>query len=75
MFYFKVEAPGYLTYQSDFFEVKEGSGIHQNIELKKRLWWLGIFNWEQAVLVLAILLILYNFYRDRKRKNYLKIKN
>ena len=71
-YYLKVEASGYPAYQSDVFEVKEGSGIHQNIELKTKYWWLGIIGWERAVLILVVLLLLLNFWRDKMRKRTMK---
>ena len=40
-YYLKVEAPGFQTYQSNFFEVKAGRGVHENIELKQK-WGLNL---------------------------------
>jgi len=67
MYYLKVEAPKYPTYQSETFQVKEGSGIHKNIELKTKYWWLRIVDWKIVVLIVFGILLLYNFYRDKIR--------
>jgi len=63
-----VEAPGYPSYQGKVFQVKEGSPVHTNIELKTTYWWLKAIGWERVVLVAVVLLLLINFYRDRIRK-------
>ncbi|TSC93806.1 MAG: Uncharacterized protein CEN87_756 [Parcubacteria group bacterium Licking1014_1] len=69
-YYLKVEAPGYLSYDGKPFEVKEGSGIHFNIEMKTRYWWLKIADWKTVLLIIVILMLLYNFYRDRMRERF-----
>jgi len=74
-YYLKVEVPGYLLYDGKPFQVKEGSGIHINIELKTKYWWLKIVDWKVILLVAVIILLLYNFYRDRIREKLLKSKN
>jgi len=72
IYYLKVEAPGYLSYEGEPFEVKEGSGIHTNIELKSKQWWLRILSWEKILLIFLTIIVfvlasflLYNFYRDK----------
>ncbi|MFH1661923.1 MAG: hypothetical protein ABIA02_02410, partial [Candidatus Falkowbacteria bacterium] len=77
-YYLKVEAPGYIIYEGKTFQVKQGSGIHTNIELKNSSW-LARFGWERAlliilsiVLVLVIILLIYNFYRDKIRERIKK---
>jgi len=67
-YYLKVDTPGYLSYDGKAIEVKEGSGIHVNIELKTKYWWLRLVDWKTIALVLVVLLLLFNFYRDFKRK-------
>jgi len=67
-YYLKVEAPGYLTYDGKPFQVKEGSGIHINIELKTKYWWLKVVDWKTIVMIIFGVLLLYNFYRDRIRE-------
>jgi hypothetical protein len=67
MYYLKASAPGYLAYENKPFEVVQGGGIHENIQLKSKFWWLSILDWKTLLLVIAILLILYNFYRDKLR--------
>ncbi|MBI4837447.1 MAG: carboxypeptidase regulatory-like domain-containing protein [Candidatus Portnoybacteria bacterium] len=71
-YYLKAETPGYLVYDGKPFQVKEGSGIHINIELKTKYWWLKIVDWKTILLAVVIILLLYNFYRDKIRD---RIKN
>jgi len=71
-YYLKVETPGYLVYDGKPFQVKEGSGIHINIELKTKYWWLKVIDWKIILLVLVIVLLLYNFYRDKIRERLLR---
>jgi len=70
-YYLKVETPGYLTYDGKPFEVKEGSGVHINIELKTQYWWLSAIDWKTGIIIAIILLLLYNFYKDRLREKLL----
>lgn len=74
-YYLKAEAPGYLVYDGKPFQVKEGSGIHINIELKTKYWWLNIVDWKTIMLSVVIILLLYNFYRDRIRGRLARSKN
>jgi len=70
-YYLKVEAPGYLIYDGKPFQVKEGSGVHVNIELKTKYWWLKIVDWKTLALIVVILFLIYNFYRDKIREKIL----
>jgi hypothetical protein len=74
-YYLKAETPGYLVYDGKPFQVKEGSGIHINIELKTKYWWLKIVDWKTILLVVVIILLLYNFYRDKIRERLVRSKN
>lgn len=74
-YYLKVETPGYLTYDGRPFQVTESSGIHINIELKTQYWWLKIVDWKTILLAAVIILLLYNFYRDKIREKLMKSKN
>ncbi|MDP2910661.1 MAG: carboxypeptidase-like regulatory domain-containing protein, partial [bacterium] len=67
-YYLTIEAPSYLIYEGKPFQVKEGSGVHLNIELKTKYWWLKYFDWKTGLLILVIILLLYNFYRDKIRE-------
>jgi hypothetical protein len=67
-YYLKVEAPGYLSYEGKPFQVKEGSGVHINIEMKTHFWWLKVADWQTVLLTVVILLLIYNFYRDKIRE-------
>ncbi len=71
-YYLKVETPGYLAYDGKPFQVKEGSGVHINIELKTKYWWLKIVDWKTIFLVLIVVLLFYNFYRDKLREKLLR---
>jgi hypothetical protein len=71
-YYLKVEAPGYLPYISKPFYVKESSGVNFNIELKSKYWMLKIIDWKTILLIMLVILLLYNFYRDKIREELLK---
>lgn len=73
-YYLKVEAPGYLIYDGKLFQVKEGSGVHVNIELKTKYWWLKVVDWKTILLAAVIILLFYNFYRDKIRDRIKKQK-
>ncbi|MDD4476774.1 MAG: carboxypeptidase-like regulatory domain-containing protein [Patescibacteria group bacterium] len=66
-YYVRAEAPGYLSYEGRPFEVKEGSGVHFNIEMKTKNWWLKMLDWKTCSLILVAMLLAFNFYKDRKR--------
>ena len=74
-YYLKAETPGYLVYDGKPFQVKESSGIHINIELKTKYWWLKIVDWKTILLTVVIILLLYNFYRDKIRERLARSKN
>jgi len=71
-YYLRVEHPNYPVYQSETFIVKEGSGIHMNIELKTKFRWLKIIDWKIAIIILFGILLAYNFYRDKIREKLLR---
>lgn len=66
-YYLKVDLAGYAPYLGERFTVKEGGGVHYNIELKPKFWNFKTFDWKIFLLIILTLLILYNFYKDRKR--------
>ncbi len=67
-YYLTAEAVGYASYQSETFEVSVGPGVHSNIELKTKNWYLKIIDWKTAAILILFLLIAYNFYKDKKKK-------
>ena len=67
-YYLKVDAAGYLSYEGQPFEVREGNGVHINIEMKTKYWFYDFFDWKTFLLVLIVLMLSYNFYKDRKRE-------
>lgn len=69
-YYISVTAPGYSDYQGKPFDVKEGPGIHFNIELKPKGWWRDIGDWKSLLSVAVLLLLFYNFYRDKMREKF-----
>jgi len=72
-YHIRVEAPSYSVYEGKPFQVKEGSGVHMNIELKTKHAWLKFFDWKVILLIGIVILLLYNFYRDKIRENKRKI--
>jgi len=67
-YYLKVEAAGYKIYEGKPFNVQEGSGVHLNIEMESKYSWMKVFDWKIILLIIMILLLLYNFYRDKIRE-------
>ncbi|MFA5932019.1 MAG: carboxypeptidase-like regulatory domain-containing protein [Candidatus Paceibacterota bacterium] len=59
-YYFEVVAPGYDTYQGKVFLVEEGSGVHQNIEMKSGRSFLSSLDWKTVLLFVVLLLLVYN---------------
>jgi hypothetical protein len=66
-YFLQVEAPGYPIFQGKVFQVREGTGVHENVELRPTYWYLTILDWKVFLLFLFGILLLYNFYRDRMR--------
>ena len=56
-YYIVVEAKDFNNYQGEPFEVVEGSGVHQNIELYSKNWILKIFSVERIMLASIIILL------------------
>ncbi|MBI2038061.1 MAG: carboxypeptidase regulatory-like domain-containing protein [Candidatus Magasanikbacteria bacterium] len=67
MYYIQAEASGYKEYKSEPFSVDNGGGVHMNIELKSKYWWLKVLDWKTTMLFIVIMLLLFNFYRDYRR--------
>ncbi len=72
-YYLKVEASGYIIYYSEEFDVENGAGVHQNIELKKNDWLIRYFDWKIIVILLMFIFLSYNFYRDRIRDKKMQL--
>lgn len=62
-----VVAPGYFNYDTEPFDVVVGGGVHRNIELVPKNAWLKIFDWKVFIIIIVVLLLAYNFYRDWRR--------
>lgn len=56
-YYLKVEAPNYLIYSGEPFQIIEGSDTHFNIELKTKDWKLKLANWQIILLSLVVILL------------------
>lgn len=67
-YYIGAKAPGYGDYTSEPFDATEGSGVHFNIELKPNGNFLKLLDWKVIVIVIIVIMLLYNFYRDWRRK-------
>jgi hypothetical protein len=72
IYYLEVQADGYKTYIGNPFEVRKGNGIHFNIELKHKYSLLKNIDWQTILVLLLAVLLLYNFYRDKKRDKILE---
>lgn len=66
-YYLKAVLDGYPAYEGERFTVKEGNNVNFNVELKPKFWNFKTFDWKILALIILTLLILYNFYRDRKK--------
>ena len=66
-YYITAKSNGYAFYQSKPFIIQEGAGVHQNIELKAKGDWLKMFDWKVLAIFLLFILIVWNFWKDRKR--------
>ena len=71
-YYFTVEAPGYKPYQGKAFVVTEGSGIHENIEMKSDRGLSSVFDIKTILLIAVLLLLIYNLYRSTLREKLLR---
>jgi hypothetical protein len=56
-----------LSYDGSPIQVKSGSGIHVNVELKTKYWFLNMVDWKTLLLIIVVLLLAYNFYKDKIR--------
>ena len=66
-YYITAEASDYSSYQSEPFTVQEGAGVHQNIELKVKGGWLKSLDWKVIAILLLFVLVVWNFWKDRRR--------
>jgi len=67
-YYLKAVAPGYEDHTSAIFKVTEGNGVHMNIELKSRSWWVKSWDFKTWVIILMGLIVLYLLEKEIKRK-------
>jgi hypothetical protein len=71
-YYLKIEHSDYYPHQSEIFEVKEGSGVHMNIELKVKGGWFKMIDWKILLIIIFGILLFYIFYRDKIRERLFK---
>jgi hypothetical protein len=71
-YYIEVQANGYAKYRSANFDVKADNGVHFNLELKEQNEWLQLIDWKTVILIVVLLFLAYNFYKDRKLKLEIK---
>ncbi len=70
-YYITVEAPGYKPYQGKTFVVSSGSGVHTNIELTADGNWWDFIDLKTFILIIVIILLALNFYRDKNRQKFI----
>lgn len=66
-YYFQIHAPGYKDYKGEVFGVVEGSGVHENIELKSSQSWFNQMDYKTVLLIVVLLLLMYNLFRNSFR--------
>ncbi len=69
-YYITVSAPGYSSWRGESFDVEMGNEIHDNIELHPSGFWAN-WDWKTALLILVGVLLLANFYWDKRRERSL----
>jgi len=68
-YYIEAAASDYRPYKGETFEVQFGTGgVHVNIELASGFDLFGIIDWKTALLLFVALLLVINFYWDRRRR-------
>ena len=68
MYYLTATAPYYSLSQSEAFAVKEGNGIHINIELKSNNWRIYLLDWRTILLgitLIALMVLCYFIIRGK----------
>lgn len=71
-YYISVDHSSYMPYKGNPFEVREGSGVHFNIELKPKFWWMRTINWEMVLIIVAIILLLSNIFSSKISEIFFK---
>lgn len=74
-YYFHIEAPGYKVYEGKVFLVRNGDSVHENIELKPLGGWFKEPDWQTLLLIVVLLLLVYNLYRNTLRDKLSKLLN
>ena len=52
-YYITAEAKGYKSYKGDEFDVKEGTGVHFNIEMTENgPWFKALADWKMLIIII-----------------------
>ena len=74
-YYITAEAKGYKSYKGDEFDVKEGAGVHFNIEMMENgSWFKALVDWKMLIIIIFGVALLVNFINDRRLRKQLSIK-
>lgn len=74
-YYITAEAKGYKSYKSNEFDVKQGSGIHFNIEMTESgSWTRFLIDWKMFTIVIFGIALIVSFINDRRLKRKLSIR-
>jgi hypothetical protein len=74
-YFITAEVNGYKPYKSEEFDVREGAGIHFDIEMREELSWLTpLMDWKMLIIAILGIGLVINFINDRRSKKELLIK-
>ncbi|HSR89375.1 MAG TPA: LamG-like jellyroll fold domain-containing protein [Candidatus Udaeobacter sp.] len=74
-YYITAEAKGYKSYKSDQFDVKEGAGVHFNIEMIEiRQWYKTFIDWKMLIIIIFGIALLVDFIKGRRSRKTLPVK-
>jgi hypothetical protein len=57
-YYIEVESSSYSSYSGKPFQIKNGTGVNVNVELKPITWWTGLFSIDRILMILAAAFII-----------------
>lgn len=67
-YYIQIDTPQYELYRGVPFTIQGNNEVHTNIELRQKYWFLHVTDWKTLLLIIALLMLFYHFYEDRKRQ-------
>ena len=65
-YYLTASAPGYDYYTSAIFKVSEGVGVHMNVELQSKSWWIISWDVHTWIIIVMGMIVLYLIEREVK---------